>query len=70
MMKLIKWKTIPLTGDNNGVIKMKRATLAEFNLLINQLEYALERANGKTTLTKTDIDLLNKVYLEVTKNIE
>jgi hypothetical protein len=39
--------------------------LTEFQTLIAQLEYAVQRANGRTNITEFDVRLLQDCYKEL-----
>lgn len=39
--------------------------MENYRILIAQLRHAVERANGKTTLTQTDINTLETMYRQL-----
>jgi hypothetical protein len=46
---------------------MEHYNIAELARLIDQLEYCVKNWKGKTTITQTDIDVLNRALVELRK---
>lgn len=45
--------------------KKDNQMIENYKNLIEQLQFAVDRAKGKTTLTQSDIDLMQSIYRQI-----